>query len=51
MSHNEETKEVELELTLAELELFGKFCKEHDIKFNDWVRALAHEAVAKASKK
>jgi len=40
-------KEVELMLTLDELKAFGTYCKEHDLKFNDWIRALAHEALKK----
>lgn len=40
-------KEVELMLTLDELKKFGTYCIEHDLKFNDWIRALANEAVEK----
>ncbi|MCJ7765630.1 MAG: hypothetical protein MUP09_06780 [Thiovulaceae bacterium] len=38
-------KEVEVMLTLEELKLFGAYCIEHDLKFNDWIRELAHEAL------
>ncbi|WP_345976786.1 hypothetical protein [Sulfurimonas sp. HSL3-7] len=40
-----ELKEVELMLTLDELKTFGAYCIEHDLKFNDWIRTLAHEAI------
>lgn len=38
-------KEVELMLTEEELKAFAAYCIEHDLKFNDWIRALAHEAL------
>jgi len=38
-------KEVELMLTLEELKLFGSYCMEHDLKFNDWIRQLAYAAL------
>ncbi|MBU1642761.1 hypothetical protein KKE54_05315 [bacterium] len=40
-------KEVELMLTLEELKLFGAYCMEHDLKFNDWIRQLAYDALKK----
>ena len=40
-------KEVELMLTLEELKLFGAYCIEHDLKFNDWIRQLAYDALKK----
>lgn len=47
LQHNEELKEVELMLTLEELKTFGAYCTAHKIKFNDWIRLLAHEALEK----
>jgi hypothetical protein len=38
-------KEVELMLTLEELKRFGAYCMEHDLKFNDWIRQLAYDAL------
>ncbi|MDD2791260.1 MAG: hypothetical protein PHU40_11455 [Sulfurimonas sp.] len=35
--------EVELMLTPEELKRFAAFCLENDIKFNDWIRKIAHE--------
>lgn len=35
--------EVELMLTPKELQLFANYCIQNDIKFNDWMRKLAHE--------
>lgn len=47
---SEEFKEIELEVTVEELRLFGDYCFRHEIKFNDWIRALAHEAIEKEKK-
>lgn len=41
--------EVELMLTAKELQRFAQYCKERDIKFNDWIRLLAQEALDKHS--
>ena len=40
-------KEVELMLTPDELKKFAAYCIEHDLKFNDWIRTLAHKALEK----
>ena len=47
----QEMKEVELELTIEELKLFASYCNKHEIKFNDWVRQLAHAAIKKENEK
>ncbi len=47
LQHIEELKEVELMLTLDELKVFGAYCTQHKIKFNDWIRQLAYDALAK----
>ena len=39
--------EVELMLSVNELQIYAKFCKKHDIKFNDWIRNLATDAIKK----
>ncbi|MBA3024943.1 MAG: hypothetical protein FP820_00895 [Sulfurimonas sp.] len=35
--------EVELMLTLEELQTFGAYCIQNEIKFNDWIRKLAYD--------
>jgi len=40
-----ELKEVELMVTAEELKAYAAYCIEHDIKFNDWIRRLADEAL------
>ena len=40
-------KEVELMLTIEELQEYAKYCQENHIKFNDWIRELASEALLK----
>ncbi len=45
LSATETLKEIEMMLTTEELELFGAYCIRNDIKFNDWVRQLAHDAL------
>lgn len=40
-------KEVELMLTLDELKEYAAYCLENDMKFNDWIRQLADEALHK----
>ena len=37
--------EVELMLTPQELQKYATYCKNNDVKFNDWIRSLAHEAL------
>ena len=46
---NEDIKEIELMLTSDELKSFAQYCLKHDIKFNDWIRQLAFEALEKDS--
>ncbi|MBE0498637.1 MAG: hypothetical protein IBX43_05270 [Campylobacterales bacterium] len=50
LQHTQTLKEVELMLTLDELKTFGAYCTAHNIKFNDWIRLLAHEALEKEKK-
>lgn len=45
-----EIKEVELELPIAELKLFADYCIRHDLKFNDWIRSLALQAIKEENK-
>lgn len=40
-------KEVELMLTVDELQQYAAYCLQHNIKFNDWIRQLAEEALEK----
>lgn len=40
-------KEVEFMLTIDELKEYAAYCLENDIKFNDWIRQLAYEALRK----
>jgi hypothetical protein len=44
----EDTKlvEVELMLTPSELQKYAKFCKDNDVKFNDWIRSLAFKELS-----
>ena len=42
----EKLVEVELMLTPEELKNFGAYCIKNDIKFNDWIRKLAHEKLS-----
>ena len=59
MSKNEEFKmietlvgedvklvEVELMLTPQELKTFATYCIKNNVKFNDWIRELAHEKLS-----
>jgi len=39
-------KEVELMLTIDELKTYAAYCLENDIKFNDWIRQLADDAIS-----
>ncbi len=43
-------KEVELMLTVEELKAYASYCIQNDLKFNDWIRSLAKEALEKAPK-
>lgn len=47
VAEGEKLVEVELMLTPKELQEFGAFCIHNGIKFNDWIRALAYEDLAK----
>ena len=38
--------EVELMLTPQELQKYAAYCKENNIKFNDWIRSLAENALS-----
>jgi len=40
-------KEIELMITIEEMKIFADYCLRHEIKFNDWIRSLAHDALAK----
>ena len=42
-----ELKEVELMLTVDELKEYAAYCINNDLKFNDWIRQLAYEALKK----
>lgn len=42
----EKLVEVELMLTPQELHKYAKYCKDNDIKFNDWIRYLAHKELS-----
>ena len=42
--------EVELMLTPEELQIFATHCINNDVKFNDWIRALAYEKLESLSK-
>jgi len=44
-SKNEKLVEVELMLTPNELKTFADYCLKNEIKFNDWVRKLAHDSL------
>ncbi len=43
----ETLKEIELMVTVDELQRFAKYCLDHEVKFNDWIRQLAHDALDK----
>lgn len=47
VSLDEELVEVELMLTPEELRDFATYCIKKDIKFNDWIRKVAHESLEK----
>jgi len=38
-------KEVELMLTIDELKKYAAYCLDNEIKFNDWIRQLADDAM------
>ncbi len=37
--------EVELMLTPQELQKYATYCKDNEVKFNDWIRSLAYKAL------
>jgi len=43
-------KEVELMLTVEELQRYASYCLRHDLKFNDWIRSLAEKALDERDK-
>jgi len=45
VGENAKLVEVELILTPEELKTFAAYCIKNDIKFNDWVRELAYDAL------
>ncbi len=45
-SENQKLVEVELMLTPKELKFFADYCMKNDIKFNDWIRELAHDKLS-----
>ena len=47
VSEEEKLVEVELMLTPKELQIFAAYCKENEIKFNDWIRKLAYKELVK----
>jgi len=47
LSGKEPLREIEVMLTIEELKKFGQYCTHNNIKFNDWIRQLAHEALSK----
>jgi hypothetical protein len=47
VSDNKKLVEVELMVTPQELKTFADYCMKNDIKFNDWIRKLAYEALSK----
>ena len=49
-NENQELVEVELMLTPHELKSFANYCIKNDIKFNDWIRCLAHDKLSSKSK-
>ena len=44
-----ELKEVELMLTADELKEYAAYCINNDLKFNDWIRQLAYDALQKSN--
>ncbi len=45
VKENKKLVEVELMLTPQELQKYASYCKNNDVKFNDWIRFLAFEAL------
>jgi len=45
-----ELKEVELMLSAEELKCYATYCMQHQIKFNDWIRQLADDAMSDKEK-
>ena len=50
VKENKKLVEVELMLTPAELQQYATYCKENDIKFNDWIRTLADQTLNPSSR-
>ena len=50
VKENKKLVEVELMLTPAELQQYASYCKENDIKFNDWIRTLADQTLNPSSR-
>ena len=42
-NENKKLVEVELMLTPLELQSFANYCKQNDLKFNDWIRKLSYD--------
>lgn len=40
-------KELELMVTEEEFKAYTMYCIQHDIKFNEWIRQLAQDALEK----
>ena len=40
-------KEIELLVTDEELKLYALYCLKHNIKFSEWMRKIANEAIKK----
>jgi hypothetical protein len=48
-AHKAQLVEVELMLTPDELKKFADYCLKNEIKFNDWIRRLAHDDLEEKS--
>lgn len=46
VGEDEKLVEVELMVTPEELKIFAAYCIKNDVKFNDWIRELAHEKLS-----
>ena len=47
LAGSELLREIELMVTIGELKDFAAYCSRHDVKFNDWIRQLACDALEK----
>lgn len=45
LKETHELREIELMVTIEELSIFAEYCSRHQIKFNDWIRQLAYDAL------